>query len=266
MIGIYKITNKLNGKAYIGQSIDIKRRWQEHKNEKNSSNSLYQDFKIFGIENFNFEILEICNEEELNNKEKYWINYFNTYNDGYNLTCGGQGSCKGNKIIVRIKEENNENVFKIRWEDYTAAARNLSPSALNLYMYLAKNQDNYEFYFSSKDYCQTFDVVDKTFRNARNELLKKGYLKEGENNHVYFDSRGSYGETKESLNKRLLELGETLKVQDEKRYNKVYEELKKAKLKDIKDENLYMIKVKEIIGFAEDMLKEISVNEFKNLI
>ena len=69
MIGIYKITNKINGKIYIGQSNDIKRRFLEH---------TYRDklpidiaIKKYGKENFSFEILEECPTEQLNEKETY---------------------------------------------------------------------------------------------------------------------------------------------------------------------------------------------------
>lgn len=167
---------------------------------------------------------------------------------------------------IRKRIEEGDIFIMLKWEDYTAAARELSPSALNLFMYLAKNQDNYEFYFSSKDYCQTFDVVDKTFRNARNELINKGYLKEGDGNHVYFDAKGFQKEGKKELNEKLVELGKILSAKDNDRYNKVYEMLQKANLKEIKDEKLYIIKIKEIISFTEDLIKEISENEFSNLL
>lgn len=90
MIGIYKITNKLNGKSYIGQSIDIKKRWEQHiKNSGSNKNPMYIDFKKYGTDNFLFEIIEECSKEKLDEKEIYWIKYFNTYYKGYNLTTGG---------------------------------------------------------------------------------------------------------------------------------------------------------------------------------
>lgn len=64
MIGIYKITNKINGKCYIGQSNDIERRWKEHKNSFSNPNvSDYESkknraFRKYGIENFDFQVLE----------------------------------------------------------------------------------------------------------------------------------------------------------------------------------------------------------------
>ena len=99
MVGIYKITNILENKHYIGQSINIEVRWRQHhynathtvKREENRK--LYQAFHIFGIDNFNFEVLEECelSFSQLNNQERYWIEYYNSYNDGYNMTKGGQG-------------------------------------------------------------------------------------------------------------------------------------------------------------------------------
>jgi group I intron endonuclease len=75
--GIYKIENKINGKKYIGQSIDIHRRWVDHRRDIKARNYfLYQAFKKYGISNFSFEIIEECTEEELNEKEAYWIKFY----------------------------------------------------------------------------------------------------------------------------------------------------------------------------------------------
>ena len=106
MCGIYKITNQINGKVYIGQSNDIQRRWQEHKNPSkflSSKKKLYEAFKEYGIENFSFEVLEECSREELDEKEIYYIEYYDSFNDGYNLTTGGQGNNfrKTNKDITK---------------------------------------------------------------------------------------------------------------------------------------------------------------------
>ena len=94
MTGIYKITNKINGMCYIGQSIDIEQRWRKHKNYplKYSKYPLYQAFEQFGIENFVFEVLEECKIQELDEKEKEYIKKFNSFNAGYNQTQGGSGS------------------------------------------------------------------------------------------------------------------------------------------------------------------------------
>jgi len=91
--GIYKITNNINNKVYIGQSINIEQRWKNHKHfEKERENyPLYKAFQKYGINNFSFEIIEECEPEELNEKEEYWINYYDSYDNGYNQTSGGDG-------------------------------------------------------------------------------------------------------------------------------------------------------------------------------
>lgn len=94
MIGIYKITNKLNNHSYIGLSTKLENRWKYHKDQYNwkreKTKILYQAFQKYGIENFVFEVLEECSVEELSEKEQYYIEKFDTYNNGYNMTTGGE--------------------------------------------------------------------------------------------------------------------------------------------------------------------------------
>lgn len=92
-IGIYKITNP-RGKIYIGQSIDIKRRFTHYKNLKEikKQRKIYYSIKKYGYDYHKFEILEICNRNELNEKEKYWIKFYNCCNRGLNISEGGEGS------------------------------------------------------------------------------------------------------------------------------------------------------------------------------
>lgn len=90
--GIYKITNKLNNKVYIGQSIDIEKRWEAHKfYSYNEKTALQLAFKKYGVSNFNFEIIEKCDKEKLNEREQYWIKFYNSYGEnGYNMNFGGE--------------------------------------------------------------------------------------------------------------------------------------------------------------------------------
>lgn len=80
MVGIYKITNNVNGNFYIGKSVDIERRFAEHKTPKAVGNDiLHEDMRNFGNENFSFDILEECKEEELNAKELHYIKSLNPF-------------------------------------------------------------------------------------------------------------------------------------------------------------------------------------------
>ena len=85
MIGIYKIENKINHKVYIGQSINIERRWRQHK-RCHLNHPLYNSFKKYGIENFTFEVLIQSKKEKLNELELYYIQKYNSTNNsfGYN--------------------------------------------------------------------------------------------------------------------------------------------------------------------------------------
>lgn len=89
---IYKITNLINGKCYIGQTTNSKRRFTEHRAKGYGSEQnkiLYYAFDKYGINNFSFEIIE-SQIENYNEREKYWIRYYDSFENGYNQTEGGE--------------------------------------------------------------------------------------------------------------------------------------------------------------------------------
>lgn len=91
--GIYKITNLENGMIYIGQAVDLGSRWKQHVKrglgaEAQTRNALYPAMKQFGPENFSYEVVEYCSNAELNDKEKFWIEFYNGKEYGYNLRLG----------------------------------------------------------------------------------------------------------------------------------------------------------------------------------
>lgn len=95
MTGIYKITNLINNKIYIGQSTNIEYRWEDHKfYSRNSHTALQAAFKKYGISNFSFEVIEECSKEYLDEREIYWIKFYDSYKNGYNLTKGGMSKIK----------------------------------------------------------------------------------------------------------------------------------------------------------------------------
>lgn len=115
-IGIYKYENKLNGKVYIGQSINIETRYTQHLYDSNNlatRNGTGVDFAIkrYGIENFDFQIIEECPAEKLDEREVYWIAYYDSYHNGYNRTPGGS-SLRGEDHPRAILTE--EQVWEIR--------------------------------------------------------------------------------------------------------------------------------------------------------
>lgn len=134
--GIYKIENIINFHKYIGQAIDIKKRWREHKSNAFNQNSkdydmvIYRAIRKYGLENFSFEIIEVCNPKELNDKEVYWIEYYNSYYDGYNCSKGGNDYTHlGNEIDLY---DFNGNYVK-SYDNIATAARELDVHYETLY-------------------------------------------------------------------------------------------------------------------------------------
>lgn len=92
--GIYKITNLLNKKVYIGQSVDVKTRWANHIKASLGIDSIahskvHDAMAQDGVWNFTFELLEKCDKPMLNEREKYYIGFYQSNLYGYNLTKGG---------------------------------------------------------------------------------------------------------------------------------------------------------------------------------
>lgn len=94
---IYKIINNINGKIYIGKTnFTVEKRWKEHckdfKKESLQKRPLYSAMKKYGIENFSIEEIEFLETpQQAEEREKYWIEYFNSFKNGYNATIGGDG-------------------------------------------------------------------------------------------------------------------------------------------------------------------------------
>lgn len=116
MIGIYCITNIVNNKKYIGYSIDISRRWTTHRrdlrNNKHENSHLQHAQNKYGVDAFEYSIIEECDREHLKEREIYWIAFYDSKNSGYNLSDGGDGIVNppkdiGKKISEKLKGKNN---------------------------------------------------------------------------------------------------------------------------------------------------------------
>ena len=96
MAFIYKITNDINGKVYIGKtSSSIDSRFQEHCKESHGRRwehrPLYSAMRKYGTQHFYVEQVEECDESVASEREVYWIDFYNSYHNGYNATLGGEG-------------------------------------------------------------------------------------------------------------------------------------------------------------------------------
>ena len=145
-IGIYKIKNKINGKLYIGQSVYIEHRFSEHKRkckENKYNNHFYNALKKHGIENFEFTIIEKCSKQNLNNREQYWIKFYNSNNSqyGYNKTTGGDSNYKRTSDTKKKISESAKLKFKnpeIK-EKYIQALKQKLKDDDEYYMLVAQN-------------------------------------------------------------------------------------------------------------------------------
>lgn len=111
---IYKITNTINGKSYIGKTLDtIITRWKQHQSEawkeRSLERPLYRAIRKYGVSNFTIEVVEECSGERASERERFWIEECDTFKNGYNATLGGDGSAylDYDKIVELYLETKN---------------------------------------------------------------------------------------------------------------------------------------------------------------
>lgn len=182
--GIYKFTSMTTGLSYIGQSIDIERRYKEHK-RTDDGYSFHNAIKKYGWEDFSFEILEECKKNDLGERERYWVSYYNSYYNGYNETPGGEGSSYSGKKKPVVQYDLNGNFIAI-YESALDAERklNINSKASNISrvcLRQAYESNGFQWRFLK-------DVANKYNQNIGKSPLKEK-LKEGCNkghqNRIY---------------------------------------------------------------------------------
>ena len=143
---IYKITNLQNNKIYIGKTTTrIQERFSKHIYEANTPNTkgymfiLHKAFRKYGINNFNIEQIEEIDNSLLNDREIYWINFYNSMiPNGYNMTFGGEGNTKINYKLVYELWDSGKSISQI------ASILNHSISQLKIILSSYKNFNNEE--------------------------------------------------------------------------------------------------------------------------
>lgn len=105
---IYKITNITNGKMYIGQTIqkNPKMRWYDHcaRARKGQNNHLYNSMRHYGVESFTWEVIDHAEDiNELNLKERYWLDYYKQITECYNLREAGNNKTHSPESIQRMR-------------------------------------------------------------------------------------------------------------------------------------------------------------------
>ena len=120
--GIYLITNIVNSKCYIGQAIKLRNRLKSHISNytnKRYDTPLYRDFNKYGLDKFTYQLLDVLEENDYREARKQldlleikYIEIYNSYNNGYNQTQGGDGGILGYKFTEEQIKKQRENAIK----------------------------------------------------------------------------------------------------------------------------------------------------------
>lgn len=195
--GIYRITNTVNGKCYIGRTKCFYQRCNQyiqdfHKRNINHINDyMYKSMQKYGFENFTFRIIEICEVEYQQERENFWMDYFDSHNNrvGYNLrkdTDKGMETHPSTslKISNRLKKEWSEGVreghsekLKVAWEfrDRDEQSKLMSKS-LTKYLYLVTlNGLTESLLYKELKERNLHGVLSVFHRHKENLVIFKGY-------------------------------------------------------------------------------------------
>lgn len=171
MFYVYKIINKINNKIYVGQTTEtLKKRFKRHCGyQLNNDDHLHRAMKKYGIENFSIELIEeVNNQEELDEREYYWIQYYNAINEGYNIK-DTKGKCGGDTL------SNNKNLKIIKQKLSNSKKGKLNPNARKIKAINIETKT--EYYFDTLKECQLklnipyHSIISKRCRH----IIKKPY-------------------------------------------------------------------------------------------
>lgn len=208
MYSVYKITNLINGKCYIGSSIRPEKRWREHINTSKRPNDykynypLYKAFRKYGINNFVFEIINDDFEsiEEMQQYEQRMIICFNSLQNGYNQTINTNSNNIANENIQKYinkisckcaKIDKNNNIIE-KYKSYHEAARKNNLDADN---YASKIRNvckgisssiNNEFLFRDLD--SNENIIQKPFKSYKRKKAIIGLKIDEPDKELYFSS------------------------------------------------------------------------------
>lgn len=167
LCGIYLIKNNINNKVYIGKSKDILGRWEQHIDAARLHKKDYEFYKdLINVENFTFKILELCPEEELQQKEHFYISHFNSLETGYNQISAIDQKKTEEKML-------DEKILKVI---------DLLVNTDMLYKDIAKETQVSENSIANINRCKTHTHYHSYKNNIREECGRKQYYDIGEHN------------------------------------------------------------------------------------
>ena len=189
MIGVYKITNLVNGKVYIGQSKDVEKRLYEHR-ICSTNVHLRRAIKQYGVDNFSFELLEELSIEHLNERERFWIASLKATdpNFGYNLSSGGErdaGWCHSEESKRKMSESAKKNASKPEYVNPQFETTLIHKGDITTRCSLADVPKRLEEGWSLGVSEDSAKRGANNRRGSKNGFYGKGYLIKGERNPFY---------------------------------------------------------------------------------
>jgi hypothetical protein len=175
---IYKITNQINGKCYIGQTIDVRNRFRVHRNDSKSKNSvsynypLYRAMRKYGLENFEFAVIEVVDEStDLLEREVYWYNHFKPEYNQFEPT---RTQTRLNKPLYMI-DTNTLEIVK-RFDGFNDAHRyfGASVSSISAASNGKRKKAKGHYWVFVKDYTEDWEPPRKTNYNIIAENISTG--------------------------------------------------------------------------------------------
>ena len=204
MIGIYKITSP-SGKIYIGQSVNIERRFLDYKKSlKKTQIKLYNSLKKYGYKNHIFEIIEECSVELLNERERYYQDFFNCVENGLNCRYTRTNEKSGKLSKETINKLKNKNVDYLKGNSFRKGIKHSEEIKQKIRNTLIENskKDNYfnamkgKFgslnpFFEKKHSEETIRKIKETnSKNFKENTFKKGTLLIDLSTGIFYNSIG----------------------------------------------------------------------------
>lgn len=175
--GIYMIKRKDTGQMYIGQSVDIERRWNEHVSKGKNESYIDKAINKHGQDNFILMTIEEVSKKQLNDREQYWIKYYNTYNDvnHYNLSPGGDVNPMDN--IESRKRVSDALSNRVRTREHALNLANARNSTGFLHVTKEKNdafKQGFRWVYRCKFNGQIITLTSTSIEKLKEKVLYRG--------------------------------------------------------------------------------------------
>ena len=202
---IYKISNKINDKIYIGQTKrSVTERFYKHlydcDREGYDKYLLYKAMRKYGKDNFYIEVIEEVEDSQLDIREKYWISILKTFGEnGYNMTIGGKANrtfSYSDEEIIELyhKYKSSRKVAKYLNCDHSTIDKILNYHKVSRYSFglqrgngkIKIKKNNFEKEFDCINYCAKWFIDNQISRSSQIDCVRKGISKALKNSKPYF--------------------------------------------------------------------------------